>query len=490
MPEKRGKLGDDFIVHLKKGKKKEGEQVAPARRKGPYPTFEEEGRPGGKAANLMVTFLDQQVNFQQSSPRFIPPYRELRWTPSYMPGNAGILPSLDMSTNVRRYSDATTFVTYRQAFDRMPLSFLHAQDYGLSFVLNGTGYSLAPATPQWVERKSPAQRQADLIALDEETGSDHSAEIALLDYEIAEWEAAYETPQTYWNPINLEWSRNYATFEKKLTANSSFAVDCSGQNFESFNPFDTVNFKMTQGDFEDDEVAPSRLRAKVRRAITYDLRIGLIAQRWNFTVQYLAWHYQARFDANPSRVVKHVRNESGSVKATTAPLVDSVFSNVYPKQESEYEAGVFSSITHTSSSTTLTGLPDEANHIIFLLENDNDADGLIPILTSDLDFESSDPPFTVTLIERSDATISITQADSEEGKLVGVFSVAGESFNVYRKTTLSRGGSVYSGPIDAVRFMFSSVDPFFINYVNPQLQSRSRDFTYYDPSNLRDHVTV
>jgi hypothetical protein len=111
-------------------------------------------------------------------------------------------------------------------------------------------------------------------------------------------------------------------------------------------------------------------------------------------------------------------------------------------------------------------------------------------LTSDLDFESSDPPFTVTLIERSDATIAITQADSEEGKLVGVFSVAGETFNVYRKTTLSRGGSVYSGPIDAVRFMFSSVDPFFINYVNPQLQSRSRDFTYYDPSNLRDHVTV
>jgi hypothetical protein len=492
--EKKVHLGDEVRIGLARPKKREEKKPAPERHYGPPPPREEGHRRPLRRADLTVVFLDQYAEIQQSSPNFIPPRRELRWKPPYVVPHDSVTPySLDQGTGIRRYSDGTTFVTYRQSFDRMPMSFLHAQDYGLSFVLNGTTYPLSPSTPEWIERKSPTERQADLITLDEETGSDHSAEIALLEFEIAEWAAAYESLETYWNPVNLDWERNYANFKKRLTGNADFSLACSGPNFEAFDPFDTANFKVTQGDFEDDEVEVEKLKSKVRRATTYDLRIGLIPQRWNFEINYFAWHYQARFDENPSRVVKHVRTGSGSLAAITAPFVlstDPGEINTFTRTVSTYAAGVFSSITSVNSEVVLTGLPDETNHLFYKFENDVDATGLNPVLSIDLAFELSDPPFTLTLIERSNANITVTQADSPAEKLVGLFSVRGDTFFVYRKTSLGRGGSVYSGPFDAVSTRFSSPDPFFISYVNPILQSLSRDFSYYDPSNLRAHDTV
>lgn len=494
--EKKAKHGDTVLVTISKRKKKALETPADDRRYGP-PPFPDEVRRRRKKGITEIHFINQQSEFSRTNLFRSLPEQELKYqhkwnsTPFDFPGFL----SLGKTTNVRRYfsSGVGDFVVYRQAWDKHPLPYTNANDYGITLKLGGQTKALAPANSEW-KAYSPYDTQADLLER-QANGEDVTAELVNNAYEIEEWEATFQSPETYWIEPNVLWHRNYGFYRKRLSKRSTYAIENTGIAFEAFDPFDTVNYKVTEGDFSAAEVAAPQLDPKQAN----DLRIGLIPRRWQYTLTYTGWFYQDIFSPVDSRIWQHENTFDGEMWAITLPYYEYLSGgeiNEFEIQETEYAAGLFSGVTHNFSSLETDGIPApfDQTYLVRKIElSPFDIPGLGDANLEDGDFgnDPDHPGNTRVLFERSDATIAITEKDLSAGDLVGLFSTDAGNFYVWRKTSAARGASIYSGGYDSIS---SNLKPaahdiaVFDNYINPSWQSRSRDFTYFDPLGDYTHL--
>jgi hypothetical protein len=474
--EKKAKLGDRVTVTIKKPPKRRAETAKPEdRRYGPPPFVDEDDLRRVRKATV-IHFLNQQSIFSRTNVFFATPKQELKYLHQWStdPFTFGFL-SLDKNFGVRRYSDSTSFVIYRDGWNRHPLPYANADDYGISLKLGAVSKPLVEANPDWVAYEPDDDNE----------------------FEVDEWEAAYDSDFTFWIEPNVTWHRNYGFYKTKPARKSTYAVENSGIAFEPFDPFDTTNYKVTEGEFADSEVAAPRLSPSKAN----DLRLGLIPRRWEYTLEYVGWHYQDVFSPVPeSRIWKKDYLYNGELPAITLPYFEyntpSTYAgiNKFPVQTSEWDAGLFSSITSSFDSVETDGLPVGFDNIYLFRKLELSPtpvtaaliDVELPFETGDLDHPGNDR----TLFERSDATIDITEKDLAAGDLVGLFSVNGQAFYVYRKTSEVRGASIYSGPYDSIQLDARNFyPPLFDDYINPSWQSRTRDFAYFDPSNVYAHYT-
>jgi hypothetical protein len=481
--EEKAKLGETVVVKLAKKKKAAAAKRPEDRRYGPPPILDEKLlRRKGKVTT--IHFLNQQSEFLQV-PQFdtIPPERELRYQNKWVP-DAFVLANLSLNKNVgvRRYSDATTFVTYRQAWDKHPLPYETASDYGITLKLNGGTKNLSPANDEWIAYE-PDLDNAN---------------------EVAEWAAAYGSAQTFWVPINTDWHRKYGYYEKKLARRYTYAIASSG-NFEPFDPFDTVNYKVTQGAYADPEVAAPRLNHKE----VNDLRFGLIPKIWDVAVTYFSWWYQPdpTFTV-PNRIWKRSNSVSGIMTAITTPYFNEVGGftlancNKFTVNFTDFDGGGvtshFSTWNHSQVIEETDGIPapfDDIHRVIHmeLLQLSSSEYIMSRIGARDLTFtnEGDFPANSKEHLDSTHATLAITERDRAAGDLVGIFSLNEELFRVYRKTADVRGGVIYSGGHDGLLGARSTAFyPDFDTYTNP-IQSRTDiDFNYYDPTNALDHMTA
>jgi hypothetical protein len=443
-----------------------------------------------------VYFVNLQGKFSRTNPFFATPRQELKYlhdwnsTPAAFP-LSGFL-NLGKATDVRRYSDSTNFVVYRQAWDRHPLPYSNASDYGISLQLAGQEKVLAPSNSAWKEY-SPYLTQADLLER-QANGEDVTEELADNALEIEEWEALYDTPETFWIEPNVTWHRNWGYYSKKISSKLTYAVLNTGQAFEPYDPFDTDNYKVTEGNtYGSDEVAAPKLDPSVAN----DLRIGLIPRIWEYTLNYTSWHAQELFSPSELRIWKRSASYNGELCSITTPyfryLVPGPYQgiNKFTVNDPEYPDGVFhpsgflSNVQNNFSYVETNGLPINFDDV-HLFNKVGGPDGSSGVSTSGLGFanledeafedDPEEPGQPRILFERSDSTISVTEKDLSPGDLVGFFSFNSAGYHVWKKTAESRGASIYSGVFD--------------NYSGNIWKSRQRDFEDYDPSSLYVHLSA
>ena len=368
--------------------------------------------------------------------------------------------------------------------------------YGLSLALGGAEFPLAPDDSFWVQRKSPTQRQDDLLA---DTGHDHSAEIALLEYEKMEWAAAYYSDHNYWNDHFTSWYKNYATIERRQKSKLTWAVSGGGIHFEPFDPWDTDNYKVTSGDtYGSTEVeAP-----KIPKDGEVGLVIGLAPRLWDWNLNYNAWHYSPHFDATPDILFKRSRSKSGSCWATTSPAVRTFggLTNRLLLVDSQLPGGIYGpAVTHGPTHNTTVGFdgsPSAYDHIVLMLDRRinslGEGSGLSIAASEDISWQSSQTPWTNYLLERTDAAISVHTAVSDVGRLAGAFQYGGSPFSYYvwRRTPRSGGDLVLSSGLDSTNNFTSGEPSITGSYITKEFNSYGRSFAYFDPSNLYDHQVV
>jgi len=486
--ETKGRPGDIIEIRVRKGGgAKPAPGLPPERRYGP-PPFLEELRRRRKRGMSEVFFLNQQSEFSRVDPFRFRPKQELKyihkWIANPLDFPAGGYLSLGKGTEVRRYfsSGAGDYVVYRDAWNKHPLPYQFAADYGVSFKLGGQTKVLAPATEQW-KAYSPYDTRDDLLEL-QERGQDVTAELANNAYEIEEWEAAFRADKTYWVEFLRDHHRQWGFYRKRLSKQSTYSIESTGPCFEPFDPFDTDQYKVTLGSFASAEVAAPQLKSGVDN----DVRFGLIPRAWSFTVNYTCWFFQFTFSFPVGRIWKRDFTIEGEAFAPTLPHIQpqsgALAPNEFPYQTSEWADGLFTGITTTDQMLDTTGLPAPSDTTYKFLK-------LAPFPEEEFDFTNAPESGGNSRwpIERSDCSISISERNIEPGELVGMFEVNGLSHNVFRKTTATRGAAVYSGDYNSPfgpGLAFVLVD--FDDYINPSWQSLSRDYSYYDPHNLYLHV--
>jgi len=408
--------------------------------------------------------------------------------------------------------DRTDSTIYRQSYQVWPLPFLHSVDYGLSFHFGATDQIISSVNNKWKERLSPTERIAKLEA----ASSDHSAEIALIEHEEAEWAAPFTlfdptviSSQNFWHILFVDWWRNYAALKlKKLSSAAKYSVDFIGTFpvFEPFDPWDTDNYKVTMGGFDDDEVEPPKIRkAQGAELIT----IGLMPVWWDYVIAGTQWGYDRGI--THSGFWKRTFTDHGSIVGYPSPIADERDSN-YPGVFNEYVVrttamgpdGLLDPPFNDFTDTTVQsdGLPTTAevsaagspyssqrvNQIVAGLAMQGH--GTTNQVFSG-DFPSS-PGYNIETVEVTNSSLTITIADTPVGALVGrvFYKKLNQSFFIYRKTAVERGQSVYDGPYDGLSYTCYPINGSVFNLYCMPVNSQNRSFTDFDPNDDNEHHEV
>lgn len=349
MADKSGKLGDTFIIKVPSKGKGAGTTTAAKRRKGPYPVDEEEGRPPAKLQTVYLLdttngynpartigerwYLPEEVEFPDLGGFIdvgeVAPasrYSFIFGTPFYDPV---FLPD----TYQFDVKNPHTGEIFKRIFISPPLTKTTCGDLGMSVVLGTKEYAITEANSKYRANKTPEQRLATVEA-QIEAGSTPELE-EKRDNILLEIEELL--PADYSEP--LRWDneyREYAVPEAFLKAEANgktWEVKTTGIFYEPFNPFDTENFKVTQGGFGDDELPAPKLNGK-------DVLYVLLAQQ-----NWLSTATRDTFERVGGNIVQkshriqyqYVNAIPGPVQARTVTIFDSYARDFYPSPIPQYD---------------------------------------------------------------------------------------------------------------------------------------------------------
>ncbi|HEX8090035.1 MAG TPA: hypothetical protein VF762_14335 [Blastocatellia bacterium] len=387
---------------------------------------------------------------------------------------------------------------YRRAFDRWPLPV--DNPYGVSLFLNAA--------------EEPLDRERQIT---------NPLEI---EEQAADFEEMYPpgntSNQNFWHKLHAAYWKNYARVSKPtIKRNSTYRIECSGINFEPFDPFDTTNFKVTRGAFDSEEIPAPKVDLAKTKKRRNTLRLGLFPMWWRFELTYYEWAHALFFDVdNPGAWYRKTVTQAGEIYARTSPLAE--WTSV---ENEEFNAYTFNRNTDelagSAVNVTITGLPPlGALPSGYWLDNMSDEQILLfrDVGKMLFEFGGSDLAFEFTFsngsdgwpndpvlnplegagstlhdaVYRSDCTAEIAVADTPIGALVGAVEYNNERWNVYRKTAAIRGASIYSGPLDGLfagQGYDAVGDPAHKN-IGMYPSSAAKDFSDFDPGNTQPHITL
>lgn len=252
---------------------------------------------------------------------------------SFIIGSAFYDPTLVENTFKIDVKNPHTGNIFKRIFYVASLTKTTCDDFGMSVVLGTKEYEISSTNAKYQANKTPEQRLDAVnaqIALGSTPELIEKRDNILLEIEEL-LTADYVEPLRWDNEY-----RDYAVPEAFLKAEAdgkTWEVKTTGIFYEPMNPFDTVNFKVTQGTFFDDEIAAPKLNGK---DILYVL---LQPQNWLSTSTRDTYERVGGNVVQKSHRIQYiyVNAITAPVQARTVTIFDSYARAFYPTPPSQYD---------------------------------------------------------------------------------------------------------------------------------------------------------
>lgn len=373
-----------------------------------------------------------------------------------------------------RVKNPNTGLVFKTIFRLATLNKTKSDLYGVSFLLGSKANPIQEANGNFKLDPTPEQRLATVLAQIESQGETpelvEKRDNILL--EIEELQPSNYTDKLRWDDPLRDWAVPTTRLEAKGSGNT-WQIAVSAVYFEPFNPFDTENYKVTQGSFGDEEVPAPRLNGK---DILYVL---LTPQTWYTTS---VWDGYTRTGANivekrhftvlstaialtaPAGLTAHLTSDSQM--RDTYPVPPSQYNPIAPIQTIWYTLGGYEPITFPVAEPAYGGPGPSGTPQAAAMTNN------FPVgLASD-----------DTLVSNTNLLIEAGNTPAESP--VGAFYFKDQFYNVYRKTVRVNPLTtlIYNGRVDGFsnssgelvtgeNFSYSWFDTFYPGHSNSDLGS-------------------
>ena len=378
---------------------------------------------------------------------------------------------------------------YRTSFNAWPMPHDNGDPFGLSLRLNSVDYALNAADDKWVEL---------VITIPEEI-AEQAADFSILIL------SGTTSSQNFWPDTFQAWIKNYAELKpQKKTKTYRWRLDAGGGFYEPFDPFDIVNYKVTNGAYSDPEVVPLILGSRSINPVK--VQVGITPKRWDVTASYVDW--QVDESSVPFNIYKRTRTVQAFIIGFSCPFIMTSNSAedtiLLPLNSSSFDRrpipvnGIFQ--TPFGSTSVVTATMDGTPQAVFSGPTDF-SDPNMNMLARLVAFRmgatggvnrivSGEFPDGLIDFGSTNATLTIVTAALPAGSLVGKLTAQGKTYHVYRRTPTAGGDVVYDGPYDGLEGQVDPSAPNNSGYKDTTPLSVARDFSDWDPGSLYTHTTI
>lgn len=337
-----------------------------------------------------------------------------------------------------RVKNPNTGLVFKTIFLPASLTKTKSDHFGMVFYLGGKANAILQANGNWKADPTPDERLATVLAQIEAEGETPEL-VEIRDnilLEIEELEPANYTDKLRWDDEYREYAVPTARLDAKGTGRT-WKIGTTGISFEPFNPFDTVNFKVTEGIFDDEEVAAPKLDGKT---ILYVL---LAPQNWLCTSTCDVYNRVAPNDVQKQHFIGYqYRDAVTSPRDLVANFTSGSYSkDSYPTPPNQYD-------------------PTRVEKAVF--DTIGGFEKMIALVSGGLTFGTDATPERTVLGQFfqflgtgnqlvSNCHLKVETGNSHIEKHCGSFYWKDRFFNVYRKTERVNSSpfTIYNGRVDS-----------------------------------------